>query len=213
MRSLVLVLALSAAAARPAGAQSAPVLSQPIGSEPIGLQPGDSVRITVWRKPELSGQFAVTGDGALAHPLYRSLMVVGQSIASLEDRLRTFLSTYEERPQFVVEPLLRVAIAGEVGRPNLYALSPQTTIAQAIAIAGGPTTDGRYDRVRLTRGSRTITLDLTHPDAGVARMAIRSGDEIIVERRRAIFREYIAPTFTVVGGTAALISAIVRARR
>src|SRR5215218_6153155 len=40
-------------------------------TEAVSLSPGDSVRITVWRKPEFSGDFIVAPDGTISHPLYR----------------------------------------------------------------------------------------------------------------------------------------------
>ena len=33
----------------------------------IVLSPGDSVRIVVWRKPEMSGDFIVGPDGTITH--------------------------------------------------------------------------------------------------------------------------------------------------
>ena len=178
----------------------------------IVLRPGDAVRITVWRKPELSGQFTIATDGSIAHPLYRSVRVTGASLATLETRLRTFLEQYEEAPQFVVEPLLRVSIGGEVARPNLYTLGPETSVSQAVALAGGPTDRGYADRIRLSRRGTTILIDLTKPGASTTQLAIQSGDEIVVDRRRAIFREYITPAITIIGAVAAVTSAIMRAR-
>lgn len=178
----------------------------------IVLRPGDALRITVWRKPELTGQFAIALDGSIAHPLYRVVRVTGTSLPALEARLRTFLEQYEEAPQFVIEPLLRVAIGGEVERPNLYTLGPETSISQAVALAGGPTERGYPDRVRLTRRGTTRTIDLTNTAAGSSQLAIESGDEIVVERRRAIFREVITPIVTIIGAAAAVTTAIVRVR-
>ncbi|HKG91040.1 MAG TPA: polysaccharide biosynthesis/export family protein [Gemmatimonadaceae bacterium] len=176
------------------------------------LAPGDAVRITVWRKPELSGEFVVATDGSLTHPLYRVVRVGGVPLTTAEERVRVFLEQLEVNPQFVVEPLLRVAVGGEVMRPNLYTLRPETTIAMAVAMAGGNTERGRRDRVRLLRGHEEIILDLTRPEVGAAQMPIRSGDQILVDRRHAVFREYVAPAITVAGATAAILNAIFRYR-
>ena len=189
-----------------------PTVALPTASQ-IVLRPGDALRITVWRKPELSGQFTVAIDGSLAHPLYRSVRVAGVPLSTVETRLLQFLQRYEEGPQFVLEPLLRVAVGGEVARPNLYALGPETTVSQAVALAGGASERGRNDRVRLVREGRTVLIDLTKPDATVTQLLIQSGDEIFVDRRRAIFREYITPVITIVGAAAAIVSAVSRSRR
>src|SRR4051812_21311269 len=63
------------------------------------LSPGDSVRITVWRKPEFSGDFIIAPDGTISHPLYRSVRVAGVPIATAEVNLRTFLARFEQDPQ------------------------------------------------------------------------------------------------------------------
>src|SRR5690349_4287754 len=39
-------------------------------SDQVVLAPGDSVRVVVWRKPELSGDFIIAPDGSITHPLY-----------------------------------------------------------------------------------------------------------------------------------------------
>src|SRR2546426_1529644 len=115
------------------------------------LTPGDSVWIMVWRKPEFTGEFAVAADGSISHPLYRAVMVGGVPLATAEANLRSLLEKFDREPQFVMVPLFRVAVEGEVNRPSMYALSPKTTISEAVARAGGPTQFGRLDRVRLLR--------------------------------------------------------------
>src|SRR3954468_7477285 len=105
----------------------------PATATAVALNPGDVVRITVWRKPELSGDFVVAVDGTLSHPLYRDVRVIGVPMAAVEIRAREFLTNLEANPQFVVEPLIRVAVGGEVRLPNLYTLRPEPSLAQAVA--------------------------------------------------------------------------------
>ena len=203
MRTLVLLLTLLAMSAPPARGQAfLPTVSE------FTLRPGDAVRITVWQKPDLSGEFAVVGSGTLAHPLYQEIPVVGVAPAELERRVRTFLSTFLEEPRFVVEPLLRISISGEIMRPTMYMLRPETTIAEALALAGGPTERGRADRVRVIRDSRERVIDLRAPRSGVVQERIRSGDELIVDRRRSVFRDYVTPTVAVIGATAAVVNVV-----
>ncbi len=173
------------------------------------LTPGDSVRIMVWRKPEFSGEFAVAADGSISHPLYQAVQVAGIPISAARANLRSFLLKFDQEPQFVMEPLIRVAVEGEVTRPSVYALSPGTTIGEALASAGGPTQFGRLDRVRLLRstaaGTQTLLrLDVTTPETGAALLPIQSGDQILVERRHSIFSELIVPSLTVVGALASI---------
>ncbi|HEV8399062.1 MAG TPA: polysaccharide biosynthesis/export family protein [Gemmatimonadales bacterium] len=207
---------LAAAVTACTSAAAAQRLTNPLTTVPrdsLALRPGDAVRITVWRKPEMSGEFAVAADGSLTHPLYRALRVTGIPLATAEARLRTFLQQYETNPEFVMEPLLHVAVGGEVVRPNLYTLRPETSVSDAVALAGGPTERGRRDRVRLLRDGSEVVLDLTTPQPGYATTPIRSGDQILVDRKRAVFRETIGPIVMVAGATAAILNVILRAGR
>jgi polysaccharide export outer membrane protein len=187
--------------------------SRVAADDEIVLRPGDAVRLTVWRNADLTGEFAIGPDGSIMHPmLYRKFSISNVPLSLAEASLREFLMKFEANPEFVMEPLLRVSISGEVARPNLYLLRPGTTLTQAIAVAGGPTERGRRDRVTLRREGTSRTISVTNPDGGIAQLRVRSGDEITIERRRAVFREVIAPVATVVGATAAVLNAVLRAR-
>jgi polysaccharide export outer membrane protein len=199
--------AQTSTAAGPATASSGAI--GPAAEE--ALRPGDVVRIAVWRKPEFSGDFPVADDGSITHPLYRAVSVAGLAPSTARERLRAFLRQFDAEPQFVMEPLVRVTVRGEVEKPNVYTLTPATTIAQVLAVAGGPAERGRRDRVQLVRGDAVSRIDLT-ASGGAARSPIRSGDEIVVERQRSLFREYILPTMTLAGSIAAIASVIMRAQ-
>jgi protein involved in polysaccharide export with SLBB domain len=174
------------------------------------LNPGDAVRITVWRKPELSGEFELTGAGTIDHPIYQSVQAAGVPVSEVHRRLNVFLLDWEAEPRFTVKPLFRVAVGGEVLRPSLYTLAPEVTIAQAVATAGGVTDRGRLTRVRVLRSGSDMTVDLTRSDSHLALMTVRSGDQIIVERRREVFREYIAPAGTIAMAAVSLLNILLR---
>jgi protein involved in polysaccharide export with SLBB domain len=174
------------------------------------LQPGDRVLITVWRKPELSGESVVTADSVLSHPLYQSIKVVGVPLPQVKERLLAFLAQYERDPLLTVEPLFRVTVGGEVRQPNVYSLARSATVAQAIAGAGGPTDRGKLTKVRLYRAGKQIHLDLNDPRSDQANMPIRSGDNIIVGRGHNFFRDVLAPGASL---TAAILSIVVIVRQ
>lgn len=175
------------------------------------LMPGDMVRITVWRQPELSGDFAVAADGSIRHPLYQAVKVAGVGTTAAEARLREFLGRLESTPQFVLEPLFRVTVGGEVRQPNLYSLPQETSVSQAVAMAGGPTERGRLDRVILQRDGREQVIDLNVPGFGAAHMPVRSGDRIFVARRRD-WRDYVTPVASTLAAAVGIVN-IVLARR
>lgn len=192
-----------------AGVLPAPLRAQ--AADDLVIQPGDAVQITVWRKPEFSGEFSVAANGAVDHPLYQDVVLAGVPMAVARQRLRDFLSTWETDPRFVVKPLFRVAVGGEVTKPDLYALAPETTIIQAVARAGGVTARGRLTRVRVLRAGADFTVDLTRSDSPLARTTVRSGDQIVVEQRGSeTFRQYIAPAGTFAMAAVSLLSLLFR---
>jgi polysaccharide export outer membrane protein len=190
------------------------ILAQTKAATPpaITIKPGDVVRVTVWRKPELSGEFEVGADGTIRHPLYQTIEVAGVPLPTAESRLRSFLQQYETNPSFILEPLFRVTVGGEVRMPNVYTLSSEATVAQAVAQAGGFTERSMVRRVRLYRGNQELFVDLTRPDDGLAQQPIRSGDQIVVDRQRSVFREYVAPVASIAGAIAAIVSVYIRTR-
>lgn len=187
-------------------------------TEAVTLSPGDSVRITVWRKPEFSGDFIVGSDGSITHPLYRTVKVGGVPFTTAESNVRTFLARFEQDPQFVIEPLVRVAVSGEVGRPQVFAVRPETSIAEAVAQAGGPNQFAKADRVRVLRmepngGQRELFVNLLDPEGGSAAIRVHSGDQIVVQRRKSFFREVFLPGLSVIGSAASIYLLIDRANR
>jgi protein involved in polysaccharide export with SLBB domain len=202
----------------PSSAQSAlaaPAAQAGGGSRAVNatLSPGDAVRISVWRKPELSGDYIVTADGMIASPFYMDVHVTGIPLSSVAERVRLHVARFESEPRVLVEPLLRVSVSGEVRQPNLYSVSPETTIAQVVMQAGGPTSNAQLQRVVVWRSGQELHVDLTRPDIGLAGTPIQSRDQILVARRTSVLRDYIAPASSIIGAVAAITSAILRSSR
>lgn len=172
------------------------------------LRPGDMLRVTVWRHPELSGDFTVAPDSALVHPLYQTVKVAGAPLTTVRERLRGLLVTYEQGVDFVVEPLFAVTVAGEVRLPNLYQLPEGTTFAQAIARAGGPTELGRLDEVRVIRRDSSMVIDLGRGYSRYEGLRIASGDQVLVARRSSfnLLRDVVYPLASLTAAVAAVLA-------
>ena len=182
------------------------------------LSPGDSVRVVVWRKPEMSGDFIVAPDNTITHPLYRAVRVGGVPFSTAEANVRTFLARFEQDPQFVLEPLVRVAVSGEVGRPQVFAVRPETTLGEAVAQAGGPNQFGLTNKVRVLRREsggrqREFIISLLDPESPGANIRVHSGDQIVVDRKHSFFREVFLPGLGVLGSLASIYLVIDRASR
>lgn len=176
----------------------------------VMLSPGDVLRITVWRQPELSGEFVVGPDGSILHPLYREVRVTNLPLSTVEDRVRTFLTRFESNPEFVMLPMLRIIVGGEVRQPNVYTVPVGTSVAAAIASAGGPTDRGKLEQVRLQRGTSAQVLDLTSLDQRATRITVRSGDQILVGRRRNFVQDVLSPMSSVIAAGAALTTVFIQ---
>lgn len=207
MRTLAALLLLALLPAVPVSAQT----PQPArtGTDQSFLAAGDSVRIVVWRKPELSGDFVIAPDGTITHPLYRAVRVAGVPFNKAEESVRSFLTQFEANPQFVMEPLIHVAVSGYVTRPLVFAASPGTSIGEAVARAGGVDQQGARNKVRILRltssGQQTqMVVDLTDPSGSAGTMPIRSGDQIIVDKRKSFFKDIVVPALGIIGSIASL---------
>ena len=186
------------------------VLHGQAAEPPTVLYPGDAVRISVWRQPDLSGEFWIAADSSIRHPLYQSVKVAGIPMDAARARVAAFLLRFQDSPQFVMEPLLRVAIGGEIAQPGLHTFRPEVTIAQAVILAGGLTQRARLDDVRILRGGQVYSADLTKPEQGLAAQSVRSGDQItILPRRRPVY-SYIVPSVSFVSTMITLITVLRR---
>lgn len=209
----VLILLASVAVSLPLVAQESRPAEQSV------LTPGDSVRIVVWRRPEFSGDFVVAPDGSITHPLYRAVQVAGIPYATAEANVRRFLARFEENPEFVMEPLVRVAVSGEVSRPQVFAVRPETSIGEAVARAGGVNENGARNRVRVLRlgpGGRqqeVLVVNLADPTGGSSTLPVRSGDQIVVDEKRSFVRDILVPTLGLIGSVASIGLLIERASR
>ncbi len=112
--------------------------SGPPGSYRLGA--GDKVRVIVFGEDQLSGEFEVSGAGALAMPLLGEIQVVGLTTAEVQERIATGLREgYIRDPKVSVEVLnyRPFYILGEVGKPGEYPYTDKLTVMNAVATAGG----------------------------------------------------------------------------
>ena len=181
----------------------------------VTLAPGDQMRIAVWGHPEFSGDFVISQDGVITHPLLREVRAVGVPMSQLEARIKTFLSRYVADPAFVITPLLHVFIGGEVRTPATYVAPPGTTMEQALTLAGGPVALGRLDSVVLVRDRRRTVLDLTN-DGPTGVMLVHSGDQLFVPRvaeSKSILRDVLVPTVGILAVLSGIANLIVTLNR
>jgi polysaccharide export outer membrane protein len=109
----------------------------------IGSQ--DSIRITVFDEPELSGTYRVESDGMLMFPLVQRVAASGLTLREFQERLTKQLANgFIRNPQVRVEidqyKSQSVFVMGEVRTPMKVTMTGSMTLLEALAQAGSPTT-------------------------------------------------------------------------
>ncbi|HEX2092213.1 MAG TPA: polysaccharide biosynthesis/export family protein [Longimicrobiaceae bacterium] len=171
------------------------------------LRPGDMVRLRIWREPELSGDFPVDEDGVVVLPRIGPLRVAGESPARLQERLVGAYQEFLQHNSIDVVLLRRVQVLGAVRNPGLYPLDPTMTISDALALAGGPTSEGRPNRVELVRDGKRVPVKLS-TNTRIASSPIRSGDQLFVPERGWLSRNPGIAAAVVTGAISVLVSLV-----
>lgn len=206
LRRIVPLLALVAAplaagcAAAPARPADAAV---PVAQEGF-LQPGDVVKLAIWREDDLSGEYPVDTRGVVVFPKLGEYTVGSETAESLRERLVRDFDRYLINPSIQVSVTRSIRILGAVYRPGRYEVEPTTTLADALADAGGPAPHGRDDRIELVRDGRRILVDV-HAGDRLMELPVRSGDEIHIPMRSWAARN----VGTIVTGVSALVGVII----
>ncbi|MEN8144188.1 MAG: polysaccharide biosynthesis/export family protein [Gemmatimonadota bacterium] len=151
------------------------------------LQPGDAVRLEVFREPEISREYQVDERGVVVFPLIGERDVTGFAPDSLRTTLVEAYSKYLREPSISVTLLRRINILGEVRSPGLYPVDATMSLADALALAGGVSPAGNSKDIRLIRSGQTLRQDLNQTTL-VGSSRIRSGDQIVVGQRSWISR-------------------------
>jgi len=119
------------------------------------LQTSDVVEVTFTVAPEFNQTLTVQPDGYVTLKDAGTVVAQGLTItefaASVEKAYRGYLHDPEaavslkdfERPYFIV--------GGQVGKPGKYELRIETTVAEAVEIAGGLTSQSKHSQVVLFR--------------------------------------------------------------
>ena len=148
---------------------------------------GDILRLRIWREPDMSGDFQVAANGMAVLPRLGPVSVASIPADSLQTVLTSKYKEYLNNPSIEISILRRVTVTGAVRNPGVYPLDPTLTVADAIALAGGPAPDGKRDRVEIRRGGKRIAADL-RTDLVVADSPIQSGDQLYVPSKAWLAR-------------------------
>ena len=123
-----------------APASALPTSSLPAGSDYV-IGPEDMLQITVWKNESLSRELAVRPDGKISMPLLHDVQAAGLTPMQLQEKLATALGEFMPNPEVAVTVTdvrsYRISVLGEVMKPGVLQLKSDTTVLEALALAGG----------------------------------------------------------------------------
>ena len=162
------------------------------GSKPDSsylLGPEDRLRISVWDNKELTVDLVIRPDGKISMPLLQDVPAEGLTAAQLAANIQDGLSAYIVTPEVSVIVLEvnapKYYIIGYVTRPGTFPLRGDTSVLQALALAGGMTQFASPRSIKLIRANkgRQEVRKINYYDlieSGEGNYLIKSGDTIVV---------------------------------
>jgi polysaccharide biosynthesis/export protein len=152
---------------------------------------GDLLNIQVWEQEKLSGKLRVRQDGRISMLFLNDVEAAGKTPTALATELERGLKPFVLNPRVNVvvdeaQPL-SVSVLGEVVRPGAYTLEPDSSLAHALAAAGGLTSYAHRDDIYVVRRHpQPVRIRFTYEDVTGARtrnlrFALRRGDVVVVE--------------------------------
>lgn len=171
------------------------------------LQPGDLVRLRIWREPDLSGDFRVDEKTVAIFPKIGPLAVGHLPTDSLRSLLVSGYSRFLQDPSVEVTFLRRVNVLGEVRNPGLYHVDPTMSLTDVLAMAGGMNSDANRSKIELIRGDRSSSISLS-TRSNLTATVLRSGDQLRVSQRSWLSRNagVVAAGIT---GMAVILTAVI----
>ncbi len=158
------------------------------------LGSGDMLNITVWSRPELSGEHVVGPDGYISLPVAGPIKIGGLGREESHELVRNALAQYYEAPQVNIEVTdyvsNQILILGRVTNPGALQFINPPTLLEAITLAGGLPVGGMgSEKATLTRCAvfrgrdRVVWLSLKDLLAGrnlALNLQLRAGDLVYI---------------------------------
>jgi len=146
------------------------------------LGPEDRIKITVFGEPDMTGDYRVGSDGAIAFPLVGDIRVEGLTLRQAEEAIKEKLRQgYLKKPSVSIEvsESRPFYILGEVRRPGSYNYIAGMNVLQAVAISGGFTYRANRKSVEILRGNDAPA----EPMSVTPQERVKPGDIIFIQER------------------------------
>lgn len=127
-------------------------------SRELVLGVGDSISINVWENKDFNTDATIRPDGTITMPLIGDIKAVGETPSSLKAKIKSRLGDYVKlgtSAEITVAvrswKSYRFTIQGEVAHPGVIGADQYLTVADAMALAGGPTKFAKRNEITLLR--------------------------------------------------------------
>ncbi|MER8555073.1 polysaccharide export protein [Mesorhizobium sp. M1217] len=154
------------------------------------LSPNDVLEVNVFQVDNLNRTVQVDSSGQISLPLIGTITAAGKTVRQLEQEVETaYGAKYLQSPDvtiFVKESIgQRITVDGEVNKAGIYPVSSNSSLIDAIALAGGFNTIGDAKKVFVYRNIGPNTLvanyNMEQIRGGKSRNPrIYGGDKIVV---------------------------------
>ena len=166
----------------------------PVSSSNYLIGPGDTLRIFVWRYPEVSTEVPVRPDGKISMPLVEDMQAVGKTSTQLARDLEKALGTYLKEPvatvtvtEFVGNFNDQIRVVGQAVKPQALTYRDELSLLDVMIEAGGLTEFAAGNGAKLVRrtgnGLKTYDLrlaDLLNKGDMSANLAMQPGDIVVI---------------------------------
>jgi polysaccharide biosynthesis/export protein len=178
------------------------------------LGKNDVLNIFVLDHPELSSQRVELGeisgttirkDGTIHLPVVGSLPAEGLTLSELETALQTEVARYVVSPHVHVEILRHESqkfyVLGEVAHPGAFPVDGDTTLIEAVSLAGGVPPTADLESATVIRGGKLLPINLADVlrRGDVSRNVYMKGGDLVyvpdnVAKQVFVLGEVVQPT-------------------
>jgi polysaccharide export outer membrane protein len=155
------------------------------------VKPGDILKVSVWKEPDLQGPILIRPDGGFSFPLVGEVDGRGKTVAELQVIMTQRLSKYISDPVVSVSVTEihgnKVYVIGQVAKPGEFIVNPSVDVMQALSMAGGMTAFASLANIIILRHNGTARTALHFDYTDVAKgkkftddIQLQSGDVVVV---------------------------------
>ena len=155
------------------------------------VQPGDLLRISVWKELDLDREVLVRPDGGISFPLAGDVNARGKTVEELRQELTERLARFIPDLSVTITVMAvngnKVYVIGQVNTAGEFIMNHQIDVMQALSMAGGTSPFASLDDILVLRrqGDQQIALSFSYGDVIKGRgleqnILLQSGDVVVV---------------------------------